>query len=87
MIPFAYVVGSMAGGMLASSGYEVGKEVILEMRGGAGIEAIMPAQVAEGVEIGKDAIADLKIQDKVSAFKDMAVSTTEKGMIKIQGNA
>lgn len=37
------------------------KEVVLEMRGGAGIETLMPKQVASGIEIGKDAICELKV--------------------------
>ena len=85
-IPFAYVAGSMAGAMVASVGYEVGKEVILEIRGENGFETIVPETISAGKSLADSAISKIKLQDKPSEFQGMAVSTLGNGKIKIQGN-
>ena len=85
-IPFAYVAGSMAGAMVASVGYEVGKEVILEIRGENGFETIVPETISAGKSLADSAISKIKLQDKLSEFQGMAVSTLGNGKIKIQGN-
>ncbi|WP_022765317.1 hypothetical protein [Butyrivibrio sp. XPD2006] len=84
-IPFAYVAGSMAGAMVASVGYEVGKEVILEIRGENGFETIVPETISTGKSLAESAISKIKLQDKLSEFQGMAVSALGNGKIRIAG--
>ncbi|MBR1641728.1 MAG: hypothetical protein IJ683_05320 [Butyrivibrio sp.] len=86
-IPFAYVAGSMAGAMVASVGYEMGKEVVLEMRGENGFETIVPETVSAGKSLATSTLSSIRLQDKLSEFQGMAVSTLGNGKIKIKGKS
>ena len=83
-VPFAYMIGSLAGGMVASSGFSYAKEIVLEIKDGGGFEAIVPAGVVDTMSVISDKVADLKIDEQVTTFKDMAVSTANDGYIKIK---
>lgn len=83
-IPFAYMAGSMAGAMVASVGYEAGKELILEVRGQNGFETVVPETLSSGKELATSLMSNIKFKDKISDFKGMAVSTIGNGKIKIQ---
>ena len=83
-IPFAYMAGSLAGGMVASGGFSYAKEIILEIKDGGGFEAVVPAGVVDTMNVISDKVADLKIEEQVTTFKDMAVSTANDGYIKIK---
>ncbi len=84
MVPFAYLAGSMAGGMLTSAGYHAGKQVVLEVQSQGGIGTVLPATLSDGANVGKEVIASLNINEHVTDFKESVVTTTEKGQILIQ---
>ena len=83
-VPFSYMIGSLAGGMVASSGFTYAKEIVLEIKDGGGFEAIVPAGAVDAMNVITDKVADLKIEEQVTNFKDMAVSTANDGYIKIK---
>lgn len=86
-IPFAYMAGSLAGGMVASSGFSLSKEIVLEIKDGGGFEAIVPTGVVDTVNVISDKVADLDIDEQITSFKDIAVSTANDGYIKIKSLA
>lgn len=83
-VPFAYLAGSMVGGMIASAGYEKGKEVVMQVAAGNGFEAIIPASVANVINVGKDTVVSVDIKKVSSELKDSIVNVTNSGLIKIQ---
>ena len=83
-VPFAYLAGSMVGGMIASAGYEKGKEVVMQVAAGNGFEAIIPADVTNAINVGKEAVASVDMKKVGSELKDSIVSTTNAGLIKLQ---
>jgi len=84
--PLAYMAGSMAGGMLASAAYSSGKEVVLQVAAGNGFEAIIPSTVTDTVNIGVETVSSINIKDKTTELKNMVVSTTNAGLIKVKPN-
>ena len=83
-VPFAYLAGSMVGGMLASAGYEAGKEVVLQVAAGNGFEAIIPANVNNAINVGKETVAAVDVGKVTSNLKDSVISTTNTGLIKVK---
>ncbi len=88
MIPFAYFAGSMAGGMLASTGYQIGKEVVMEVRDEGGMAVVLPAKVKEGYNMGKELLAVLDFSHADNAILpreilDVQVRTTPQNQIQI----
>ena len=84
MVPFAYMAGSLAGGMIATAGFELSKEVILEIKDGGGFEAVVPTGVVNTMNVISDKVADLNIKENLTNFKDMTISTVSDGYIKIK---
>ena len=82
-IPFAYMTGSMAGAMLASAGYNAGKEIILEVRGEKGFETVVPEKLSSGDSLATSFMSNLKLTDTFSEFQHKAVSTIGNGKIKV----
>lgn len=83
-VPFAYMAGSLAGGMIATAGFELTKDLILEIRDGGGFEAIVPTGTVSTMDVIADKIAALNISEQVTTFRDMAVSTAGNGRITIK---
>lgn len=85
--PVLYLAGSMAGGMVGSmigeSGYNKTKEVVLEVKGEGGFETIMPSIASNSENIGKTVVSKLDMKEKLSDFKDLLISTTKEGKIKV----
>ena len=84
IIPFAYMAGCMAGSMIAVAGIQSIKNIILEIKDGGGFEAIVPVGVFKTVNVIKDKISELEIQDRLSSLKDSAVSVANDGIIYIK---
>lgn len=84
-VPFAYLAGSMVGGMLASAAYESGKEVAMQVAAGNGFEAIIPADVNNAINIGKETVAAVDIKKVGAELKNNVITTTNEGIIKISG--
>ncbi len=82
--PIAYLAGSMAGGMVASIGYSMVKEIALEIKDGDGFAAIVPTKVLDSISIAKDTIASLNIVDQITSFNDLTISTLTDEYIKIR---
>lgn len=82
--PIAYMAGCLAGGMVAVAGFSMAKEVVLEVKDGDGFAAILPTKVQDGLVIAKDVVEGLHIADRVTSFKDLAVSTLSNGCIQIK---
>ncbi len=83
MIPFAYLAGSMAGGILASAGYSAGKQVVMKVIDADGFGAILPSEVTNAFNVAKDVIASFDLKEKASDFKNAVVSTSTNGMIYV----
>ncbi|MBP9997002.1 MAG: hypothetical protein KBT19_06960 [Lachnospiraceae bacterium] len=83
-VPFAYLVGSMVGGMIATKGYEVGKEVVLKVAGANGFEAIVPSYVNEAVNIGEEIMTSVDTNKIVNDVKNSTISITNTGIIKVK---
>lgn len=77
------LAGCMAGGMLASVGYNLGKEAVLEIRDAGGFEAVVPADSINGILVDSKEIASLKWNNVLSFFKGMKISTLKDGKIKV----
>lgn len=84
ILPFAYMAGSLAGGMIATAGFEISKEIILEVKDGGGFEAIVPKGLVNSMSVISDKVSNLNLQESVTNFKDMTVSTLNEGYIKIK---
>ncbi len=82
-IPFAYVVGSMAGAMLASAGYTAGKELILEVRAENGFETVVPESLATGKSLATSFMKNISIKNTFSDLKHLAVKTIGNGKISV----
>lgn len=83
-IPFAYMAGSLAGGMIATAGFEITKDLVLEIKDGGGFEAIVPTGVVDTMNVISDKVSDLNLKEQITSFKDMAVTTANNGCIKIK---
>lgn len=83
-IPFAYMAGTLAGGMIATAGFEIVREVVLEIKDGGGFEVVVPKGVINTMNVITDKISGLHLEDKVTDLKEMAVSTANNGYIKIK---
>lgn len=78
------LIGCLAGGILASTGYSVGKEAVLEFVDGGGFEAIVPEGVASSLSTIKEKIASINFQDEPSNLQEFAVTTVNTGVIIIK---
>lgn len=83
-VPFAYMAGCMAGGMLATAGLQTVKDIVMEVKDGGGFEAIVPANTVQTMNVITDKISDLHITDQLSGFKDTVISTANNGYITIK---
>lgn len=79
------IIGCLAGGMIAATGYMVAKEIVLEFIDGGGFEAIVPQGFKDGFVIIKDKISSLNISEQVTNLKNYAVTTLSDGYIKLKG--
>lgn len=86
MIPFAYLAGSMAGAMLASTGYTIGKQAVLDIRDSGGFATIVPEGAVETLNVGKEAVSEEKIKKQVSKVADTVAGVTKSGVIKVTQN-
>ncbi len=82
-IPFAYIAGSMAGAMLASVGYQAGKELYLEVRGENGFETVVPITLKRGVSIASNYTSSFNIGENIAKIKHSAVTMLNDGKLKI----
>lgn len=82
-LPFAYVAGSMAGAMVASAGYEAGKDLVLQVRGENGFETVVPETMAAGKSLADSLMSNIDLSGSVSEFKNMAVAAIGNGKIRI----
>ncbi len=85
-VPVAFLVGSLIGGMIASAAYESRKEVAVQVVAGNGFEAIIPTEVSDVVNIGKDTVKSVDLKKITKDLKNSAVSTTNNGIIKIKAS-
>ena len=83
-IPFAYLAGSMVGGMIASAAYESGKEIALQVAAGNGFEVIMPVEAKDTINIGKDMVASVNINKIKNEVSNTVINTTTDGVIKLK---
>ena len=83
MVPFAYLAGSMAGGMLASAGYDVAQNLVVEVKNEGGLAAILPEKITNGKAVGKQVIAKLNLKDIQSSLSDLHITITSDNKIKI----
>lgn len=82
-LPFAYIAGSMAGAMLASAGYEAGKDLVLQVRGANGFETVVPETLSAGKSLANDFMDKINLDNNISEFKNMAITTIGNGKIKL----
>ncbi len=75
--------GCMAGGIIASGGYSVTKDIVMDVVDGGGFEAIIPEGSSDAISIAKDLIASMNIADSLSSLKDTALSTAGTGLITV----
>lgn len=78
------LIGCLAGGMIASGGYTLAKEAVLEFVDGGGFEAIIPVGIADKIETVKDKVANMNLSGQLSNLKEYAVSTASDGYILIK---
>lgn len=79
------IAGSMAGSMLASKGYNVSKNLVMQIVDGGGFEVIIPKGKTENLQIISNKISALGLKKKVTEFKTATVSTLDSGNIKVFG--
>lgn len=79
------LIGCFAGGIIASTGYTLGKEAVMEFVDGGGFEAIIPAGLADPISSAKTAVSSLKLSEQLSNLKEFAVTTLSDGFIKVKG--
>ena len=77
------LAGCMAGGMLASIGYNVGKQAVLEIRDAVGFAAVVPVDTLPGILVDNDVVASLKWNKASTLLKGMQISTLADGKIAI----
>lgn len=79
------LAGCFAGGIVASTGYTLGKEAVLEFVDAGGFEAIVPANIGTKLTAVSNSVAKLNLSEHWSTFKQFAVTTANSGLIKIKG--
>lgn len=82
--PVAYMAGSMAGSLFAAAAYETGKEIIMTVKGAGGFEVLLPQAIDKGVKIGTEVVADAKLKERASEFKDAVITTASNGVVSIR---
>jgi len=80
----AGLAGCLAGSVIAVAGFNAVKNLTLEIKNGGGFAAIVPNGIVDTIDVAKDTIASLNLKEKVSSFKDYAISTTKDGLITIK---
>ena len=81
MVPGAYFAGSIAGSMIASTGYHMGKDFVVALSEEDGFEILMP--VEEKLSSGKQLLADLDLKQAVSLFQGIRIPDKEDIQIKV----
>ena len=81
--PKAILIGGFAGSMLASIGFNISKNLVMEAIDGNGFAAFVPEDTVKGVQVISDKIANLNLQKKASEFKTATVTTLETGKFKV----
>lgn len=83
-IPFAYLAGSMVGGMVASAAYESGKELVMQVAAGNGFEVIVPMEVKDTYNIGKEMVSSVDVDKVKKTLTNAVINTSTDGLIKIK---
>lgn len=78
------LAGCLAGGIIASAGYALGEEAILEFVDAGGFEAIAPTNVGEEITSVNSTVAKLKLSEHWSNLKQFTVTTVDTGLIKVK---
>ena len=81
--PMAILVGGFAGSMLASIGFNISKNLVMEAIDGNGFAAFVPEDTVKGVNVISDKISRLNLDKKASEFKTATVTTLESGKFKV----
>jgi len=83
-LPIVYMAGSMVGGIIATIGFEAGKELLFEIQDGGGFEAVIPIGITNTIECYKEKIENLNLEEKIHGYKESIVSTINNGIIKLK---
>ena len=80
--PFAYMVGSMVGGLFASLLYHGGEYVVMRIKDAGGFEAILPENVMAGIDLVKDTTL-MTLESSKKKAGEIVTEVNEKGFIKV----
>lgn len=82
MIPGAYFAGSIAGSMLASTGYAYGEDLVLAAVNNGGMDMIVPI-IIEGKETIANSFLSLDLADILSPFEKLKIDKAKSFDISI----
>ncbi len=78
------LAGCMAGGIVASVGYLMAKEAVIDIVDAGGFEAIIPVEAKNTYSVASAQISSLNLSESISNFKDTCISTANDGLIRIK---
>ena len=79
------LAGCLAGGIVASTGYALGKEAVLKFVDAGGFEAIVPSNMGGKIPSANEIVAKMNLSEHWSNLKQFTVTTVSTGMIRITG--
>lgn len=82
MIPGAYFAGSIAGSMLASAGYSIGKDVVLAVVDSGSLDMVMPVTL-DDKSLSKKDFLTLNLTKVLEPFKELKVKKNQDFNITI----
>lgn len=75
------MAGCMAGGMLASIGYNMGKQTALEVKDAGGFAAVVPVGSIKGTLVDKKVLIEMKLKKLPTSLAGMYISTEDTGQL------
>lgn len=82
-IPFVALLGSMAGSMVAATGYEMTKTMVLEVADNGGFADVTSKGLNGTVNVAKNAVKKLDFKNKKTDSDNVKVTTLNDGTIKV----
>lgn len=79
-----FLIGGLAGCLLAATGYTMGKETVIAFADGGGFEAFVPEENADSLEALSATVAGMNLKNQLSDLKDHSVTTLSSGLIIIK---
>ena len=75
----------MAGSIIATVGFNVTKNIVLEIKDAGGFVAIVPEGIIKTIDVAKETIKNIEFKEKTNSLKNFLITTTNDGLIFVKG--